>query len=104
MEAVFQFFGANGYQTTMVGGLMLLFFYMRNQEAGVRNDINLSLQRLQKDKELLQAEIEKLEAELDEKEAEIDDLRKQRRAAEDLAIAEGRRADAAEYKLRKESE
>lgn len=104
LDKVFEYLTANGYNTTAVGGLLLAFFYLRNQEAGVRNDINTSLQRLQKDVELLREQIEELEAELEEKEAQIDELRKQRRAAEDQAAAESRRADAAEFKLRKESE
>lgn len=94
------FFQSTGYQTTMIGGVLLLFFYLRRQEAGVRNDINTSLQRLQKDKELLEAQIKELQAELDQKESEIDKVRRERREAEDTATRESRRADLAELRLK----
>lgn len=94
------FFQSTGYQTTMIGGVLLLFFYLRRQEAGVRNDINTSLQRLQKDKELLEAQIKELQAELDQRESEIDRVRRERREAEDTATRESRRADLAELRLK----
>lgn len=108
MDKVFEGFGSfvsaigpAGYPTSLLGGVLMLFFYLRKQEAGVRNDIVLSLQRLQKDKEGLQARIDALQVELDSKEAEIDGLRAQRRELEDKAYNESRRADAATEALRK---
>lgn len=87
--------GPAGYPTSLLGGVLMLFFYLRKQEAGVRNDIVSSLQRLQKDKEVLQERIEALQKEIDVCQAEIDTLRSQRRALEDKAYNESRRADQA---------
>lgn len=92
--------GPAGYPTSLLGGVLMLFFYLRKQEAGVRNDIVASLERLQKDKAALQTRIDTLQAELDAKESEIDGLRAQRRELEDKAYNEGRRADAAIESLR----
>ena len=93
--------GPAGYPTSLLGGVLMLFFYLRKQEAGVRNDIVLSLQRLQGDKEALQRSIDLLKAELDVRETEIDKLRAERRELEDKAYNESRRADNALESLRK---
>jgi len=92
--------GPAGYPTSLLGGVLMLFFYLRKQEAGVRNDIVLSLQRLQKDKELLQARIDVLTSEAETREKEIDSLRKTRRSLEDELYNEGKRADGLQDRIR----
>jgi hypothetical protein len=84
--------GTAGYPSGIVGIVLMLLFYLRKQESGVRTDINGSLQRLT-------AEILDLKDELREKEDLIDTLRKERRAAEDREDQQRRRAEAAEAKL-----
>lgn len=108
MDKVFEGFGSlistigpAGYPTSLLGGVLMLFFYLRKQESGVRNDIVLSLQRLQKDKDALQARVDALQRELDAKENEIDAFRAQRRDLEDKAYNEGRRADGLQEVVRK---
>lgn len=93
--------GPAGYPTSLLGGVLMLFFYLRKQEAANRNDIVSSLQRLQKDKEFLLGRIDTLQKELDAKEAEIDALRGQRREQEDKAYNESRRAEAALEEVRR---
>lgn len=95
---------ANGSPGVLVTGLIMLLVYLRKQEAGVRVELNTSLQRLQREKEALQAIIDKLEAEARQREDEIDRLRDARRDAEDKLVLEKRRADEAELELRKKSE
>lgn len=92
--------GPAGYPTSLLGGVLMLFFYLRKQEAGVRNDIVLSLQRLQKDKELLQAAIDKLTKEKEELQKEVDEGRKERRALEDKLYNESKRADGLQDRVR----
>jgi hypothetical protein len=84
--------GTAGYPSGIVGIVLMLLFYLRKQESGVRTDINGSLQRLT-------AENLDLKDELQEKEDTIDTLRKERRAAEDREDVQRRRAEAAEAKL-----
>lgn len=101
MDKAFEILGAAGYPTTLVGGVLFLFFYLRKAEAGMRTEINGSLARLQKDKTDLQAIIDGLEQEVATKEKEIDEARTKRREAEDREFKEKRRADDAEAKLRR---
>lgn len=91
--------GPAGYPTTLLGGVLMVFFYLRKQESGVRKEIVLSLQRLQTDKDGLQARIDIMQRELDAKEGEIDALRSQRRTLEDKAYNESRRADGLQQDL-----
>lgn len=100
MDQLFQFLSSAGYPTTMVGGILLMFFYFRKAEAGIRAENAVTFERLQKQVAELKAEIEKLEAELKAKENHIDELRKARRDAEDREIEAVRRADRAEAQLR----
>jgi septal ring factor EnvC (AmiA/AmiB activator) len=100
--------GPAGYPTSILGGVLMLFFYLRKQEAGMRTEIVASLQRLQKDKEALQARIDALQLridtlqkELDSRDDDIDALRMQRRELEDKAYNESRRADSALEQVRK---
>lgn len=95
MDQFLEVLGAAGYPTTIVGGVLLLFFYLRKQESGVRADINGSLQRLQEDNQ-------RLEQEATIKEALIDQLRKERREAEDKETIERRKREEYEAILRRE--
>lgn len=95
MDKFLEVLGAAGYPTTIVGGVLLLFFYLRKQESGVRADINGSLQRLQEDNQ-------RLEQEATIKEALIDQLRKDRREAEDRETAERRKREEYEAILKRE--
>lgn len=93
-----------GYPATMIGGVLLLFFYLRKQEGILRQDFNVMLQRLQKDRQDLQTRLDARDDELDEKEAEIDKERRLRRDAEDEATKQRRRADDLADILRKNDE
>lgn len=93
--------GPAGYPTSLLGGLLMLFYYLRKSEAGLRSELVQSLQRLQKDKEGLQSRIDALQGELDAKEDEIDRMRSANRGLEDKAYNESRRADDNLDKLRK---
>lgn len=95
-EKLLELLGSAGAPTTMVGGLLLLFFYLRKAEAGMRSEINSSLVRLQKEKTDLQAVIDKLEGEAQAREIVFDGLREERREAQDGMYAAIRRAEAAE--------
>lgn len=94
MDKFLEVLGAAGYPTTIVGGVLLLFFYLRKQESGVRADINGSLQRLQEDNQ-------RLEQEATIKESLIDQLRRERREAEDKETIERRKREEYEERLRK---
>lgn len=92
-EKLLEVLGTAGYPTTMVGGLLLLFFYLRKAEAGMRNEINSSLVRLQKDKAELQAQVNELEQEARDREKVFDELREERRNAQDEAYKYKMEAD-----------
>lgn len=92
MEKFLDILGTAGYPSGIVGIVLMLLFYLRKQESGVRTDINGSLQRLT-------AENLDLKDEVREKEDEIDTLRKERREAEDREDKQRRRAEAAEAQL-----
>lgn len=100
MDKFLEVIGAAGYPTTTIGGVLLLFFYLRKAEAGMRTEINGSLARLQGEKAALQTEIDRLEEEADRMEDMFDQLRKDRRDAEDREIEQRRRAELAEAKLK----
>jgi predicted nucleic acid-binding Zn-ribbon protein len=89
VEKIFEIISTSGPQGGFVAIVLLLLFFIRKQEAGVRTEINGSLQRLQTENEGLRARIVELED-------EIDVLRKERRAAEDREDQQRRRAEAAE--------
>jgi cell division protein FtsB len=93
--------GPAGYPTSFLGGLLMLFYYLRKSEAGLRTELVSSLQRLQNDKAALQLRIDALQKELDAREADIDRLRAANRDLEDKAYNESRRADDNLEKLRK---
>lgn len=91
--------GTAGYPSGIVGIVLMLLFYLRKQESGVRTDINGSLQRLTAENVELRKEAEDLRSDIRAKEDEIDTLRKERREAEDREDKQRRRADAAEARL-----
>lgn len=103
MDKFFDILGTAGYPSGIVGIVLMLLFYLRKQESGVRTDINGSLQRLTAENLDLKDELDtERDARRDEKrglEAEIDLLRKERREAEDRETQQRRRAEAAEAKL-----
>ena len=92
MEKIFVIISTSGPQGGFVAIVLLLLFFVRKQEAGVRVEINGSLQRLQ-------SENEELRAKIDELEDKNDLLRKERRESEDREDHQRRRAEAAESKL-----
>jgi septal ring factor EnvC (AmiA/AmiB activator) len=91
VDKFLEILGTAGYPSGFVGIVLMLLFWVRKQESGIRTDINGSLQRLTTD-------IEAKNAELREAETEIDTLRKERRDAEDREDRQRRRADAADAK------
>lgn len=99
MDKFLDLLGTAGVPSGFVGICLMLLFYVRRQEAGVRSDINGSLQRLTAEKLDLHEEIDALKAEIKELEDTVDRLRKERREAEDREDQQKRRADAAEAKL-----
>jgi cell division protein FtsB len=92
VEKIFEIISTSGPQGGFVAIVLLLLFFVRKQEAGVRVEINGSLQRLQTENDELRAKNEELED-------KNDVLRKERRAAEDREDQQRRRAEAAESKL-----
>ncbi len=99
MDKFFDILGTAGYPSGIVGIVLMLLFYLRKQESGVRTDINGSLQRLTAETLDQRDEIDELKAEIRTKEAEIDTLRKERREAEDREDKQRRRAEASEAKI-----
>jgi septal ring factor EnvC (AmiA/AmiB activator) len=99
MDKFLDILGTAGYPSGIVGIVLMLLFYLRKQESGVRTDINGSLQRLTAEVIDLKEEADELKSDIREKEAEIDTLRRERREAEDREDKQRRRADAAEAKL-----
>ena len=99
MDKFIDILGTAGYPSGIVGIVLMLLFYLRKQESGVRTDINGSLQRLTAETLDLREEIDELKEELRTKEAEIDTLRKERRESEDREDKQRRRAEAAEARL-----
>lgn len=100
MDKFLDILGTAGYPSGIVGIVLMLLFYLRRQESGVRTDINGSLQRLTAETLDLKDEIDELEEKLKEKNLEIDLVRKERREAEDREDQQRRRADAAEQRLK----
>lgn len=82
-EKLLELITSAGGQTTVVGGLLLVFFYLRKAESGMRSEINNSLVRLQADKQELQEQIDKMEEDSRNREILFDTLREERRAAQD---------------------
>lgn len=103
MDKLFELIGQAGFPSTIVGGIVFLFFYLRKQEEGIRVEQTSTLKRLQEDKVAMQETIDKLEQEADDRETMIDTLRKKLRDVEDESSANRRRADGLEAKLEEQS-
>jgi chromosome segregation ATPase len=99
VEKFIDLLGTAGLPSGFVGICLMLLFYVRRQEAGVRSDINGSLQRLTAEVLDLNAEIDLHKETIGTLEDRVDTLRKERREAEDRADQYRRRAEAAEAKL-----
>lgn len=87
MDKVFELVGVAGFPSTIVGGIIFMFFYLRKQEAGIRIEQVGSMKRIQDEKAALQAELRTQDLEVSAAEAQIDKLRRENRTLEDqLAI------------------
>lgn len=104
MEKFLDILSTAGTPSGFIGAVILILFWLRKQESGVRSDINGSLQRLTTENAALKAELilEKSshKTETDQLEATVDELRKTRRESEDREAVWERRALTAEEKLR----
>lgn len=99
MDKFLELLGSASFPSTIVGGVIFLFFYLKRQEAELRAELTATLKRLQEEKVALYSTIERLEQEGEDREGIIDKLRADLRAAEDDGIFHRRRADRAEAKL-----
>lgn len=87
MDKIFELVGVAGFPSTIVGGIIFMFFYLRKQEAGIRIEQVGSMKRIQDEKAALQAEIRLQDTEANAAEEKIDSLRREIRTLEDqLAI------------------
>jgi predicted phage gp36 major capsid-like protein len=84
---------AAGYPTTIAGGIVFLFFYLRKQEAAIRTTTREQIADLEEDLERRRTEILRLEEELRA-------IKKLLTESQDESIIERRRAEAAEARLR----
>jgi len=84
---------AAGYPTTIAGGIVFLFFYLRKQEALIRTTTREQIKTLEEDLEKRREEIIRLEA-------EIKGLRTLLTMTEDESILNRRRAENAEARLK----
>jgi hypothetical protein len=84
---------AAGYPTTIAGGIVFLFFYLRKQEAAIRTTTREQIADLEEDLERRRTEILRLEEELKA-------VKKLLTESQDESIIERRRAEAAEARLR----
>jgi hypothetical protein len=84
---------AAGYPTTIAGGIVFLFFYLRKQEALIRTTTREQIKTLEEDLEKRREEIIRLEA-------EIRGLRTLLTLTEDESILNRRRAENAEARLK----
>jgi predicted phage gp36 major capsid-like protein len=84
---------AAGYPTTIAGGIVFLFFYLRKQEAAIRTTTKEQIADLEEDLERRRTEILRLEEELRA-------IKKLLSESQDESITERRRAEAAEARLR----
>lgn len=83
MEKIFELVGVAGFPSTIVGGVIFMFFYLRKQEAGIRAEQIETMKRIQDEKALLQAELRLQALELKSAEDQIDILRAEKHALED---------------------
>lgn len=99
LDKFLELLGTASFPSTIVGGVIFLFFYLKKQEGELRAELTATLKRLQEEKIALYNTIDKLEQEADDRELMINKLRTDLRAAEDDAIFHRRRADRAEARL-----
>lgn len=94
MDILLDLLASAGPAGGIIGVVLLLLFYLRKQEQGVRADVNGSLARLTAENLDLRAEIREQDLKLEDYEAKFDELRTARREAEDRELQQTRRADA----------
>lgn len=99
LDKFLELLGTASFPSTIVGGVIFLFFYLKKQEGELRAELTATLKRLQEEKVALYNTIDKLEQEAEDRESTIDKLRRDLRSAEDDAIFHRRRADRAEALL-----
>lgn len=99
MDILIDLLGTVGPAGGIIGVVLLLLFYLRKQEAGVREDVNGSLARLTAENLDLRAEIKEKDERLDAYEAKFDELRTARREAEDRELQQRRRAESYKHLL-----
>lgn len=93
MDKFVDIISAAGYPTTIAGGIVFLFFYLRKQEAAIRTTTREQIADLEEDLERRRTEILRLEEELKA-------IKKLLTESQDESIIERRRAEAAEARLR----
>lgn len=92
MDKFVDIISAAGYPSTIAGGIVFLFFYLRKQEAAIRTTTKEQIADLEEDLEKRRNEILRLEVEL----KTIKDLLTK---SQDESILHRRRAEAAEARL-----
>lgn len=93
MDKFVDIISAAGYPSTIAGGIVFLFFYLRKQEAAIRITTKEQISDLEEDLEKRRNEILRLEE-------EIKLLKQLLTKTQDESILERRRAEAAEAKLK----
>jgi len=94
VDKLIEILGAAGYPSTIVGGVVFLFFYLRKQEAVIRNATKETIDSLEEELERRKKEILRLEA-------LIISLRLELTTSQDESIVHRRRAEAAEAKIKR---
>lgn len=93
MDKFIDIISAAGYPTTIAGGIVFLFFYLRKQEALIRTTTREQIKTLEEDLEKRREDIIRLEA-------EIKSLKTLLTLTEDESILNRRRAENAEARLK----
>lgn len=83
MDKIFELVGVAGFPSTIVGGIIFMFFYLRKQEASIRAEQVESMKRIQDEKAALQAELRLRTEEAVKFDLQIDILRAEKRTLED---------------------
>ena len=94
MEKLFEIIGGAVSPTSFIGGALILLFWLRRQESGIRTEITSSLERLQNERK----ELEKVN---DEQNDKIDTLLKEKRELDQKLHEAEWRAERAENTLEK---
>ena len=82
MDAFLQFLGTAGYPTTMVGGVLVLFFLYRKHWESVNAELLAAQERLKKENTELLTSVEEYRTKAEDRERSIDEHREARREAE----------------------